>query len=118
MLWIHSEKIKSIFFIREAYNNREEVLIKKKDLRVQALSEFIHLFKKTAAFLVSPLKLNVFKHSEIGRSHYLLRKNHKGKATEIDDVVKDKLKMQIAEYRKVKIELKKEIIYLTQQVED
>ena len=36
-------------FIKKAYNNREEVLIKKKDLRVQAIHEFIHLFKKSSS---------------------------------------------------------------------
>ena len=50
---------------------------------------------------------------EIGRSHYLLRKSHKRKATEIEDDVKEKIKIQIAKYRKAKIELENEIIYLT-----
>ena len=55
---------------------------------------------------------------EIGRSNYLLRKSHKRKTTEIEDDVKGKLKIQIAEYKIAKIELENEIIYLTQQVED
>ena len=55
---------------------------------------------------------------EIGRSHYLLRKSLKRKANEIEEDEKEELKRQITEYRKAKVELESEVIYLTQQVED
>ena len=95
-------------FIVEKIKEREVKVIKKKELEIKALSEFVNLFKNTNYISCKRIIfLNIFQTSQRGKSNVLIRRNLKRSRDEFEEEKKC-IEIEILQKEKDKLEMEME----------